>query len=719
MTRTKTRALANAPSNTISVLDFGAFGDGETDDSAAIQKAIDYLATQDGGGTLYFPAGSYVVRTQIYTEAFNSADFRRFAITLCGDSTLTTKILLQNHDGFFEWNQSNTWRSVDKQALANINFEARNFTVVLEAHELQDQLPGGKGIDYSCGQIFRILGGGTGNNTHWQNVTFDRVDIQNYSRFETNPPQQEVSNSGPTGRTAYTGSYARMGAFLRGTNRNTFINCNWSPSAYGSMVGKDQYLRPDAFEGKSLDCSINTSSNIISCPNHGFKIGDAIIFQGNGDNVTYELVYPSTYPGVGTTKTLSDDALAYYVSPINYTKDQFCISNSYACLTEQQGKDWIPATSYPNDDPEYCPPIDLVRLNFDDSGIVNCKVFPALCCVFGVDTYGISSQKSAFWGLRFGYRQESTRQAGSEGGTLSDSNFSNDTGVFIYSPGVEPGFTVSNCHFNNVTNSIRLINRKSFSISDNIWYNVSDKDYYPDDYEDIKLENCNEGIIEKVNFWWGTRENRVNVYADSDCYSITVKDCRAVNNDGILFKAEPGCTDMYGINNRADGGTVYPNGRIYSGDIAATHPTNAGAMVNITANFKVSGDGVTTDIPFTNVVYDNFSGGLSSGGLVIPPNQGINYVRFNASVITSNSAENIKIFIRALTGTPRIGLTGSISNGEEFGNLVCSATSGIIKVDTTKEFGNVFVLSVTHGGGSEMSILPNESTYFSYEVING
>ena len=39
----------------------GAIGDGETDDTAAIQKALD--TCRDGGGTVYFPPGWYAMRT--------------------------------------------------------------------------------------------------------------------------------------------------------------------------------------------------------------------------------------------------------------------------------------------------------------------------------------------------------------------------------------------------------------------------------------------------------------------------------------------------------------------------------------------------------------------------------------------------------------------------------------------------------------------------------
>ena len=44
----------------VSVKDFGAVGDGVTNDTAAVQIAVDYL-NSIGGGTLFFPAGTYYV----------------------------------------------------------------------------------------------------------------------------------------------------------------------------------------------------------------------------------------------------------------------------------------------------------------------------------------------------------------------------------------------------------------------------------------------------------------------------------------------------------------------------------------------------------------------------------------------------------------------------------------------------------------------------------
>lgn len=46
---------------TVNVLDFGAYGDGKTDDTKAFQSAIDHVYKL-GGGTVYAPAGEYMIK---------------------------------------------------------------------------------------------------------------------------------------------------------------------------------------------------------------------------------------------------------------------------------------------------------------------------------------------------------------------------------------------------------------------------------------------------------------------------------------------------------------------------------------------------------------------------------------------------------------------------------------------------------------------------------
>lgn len=62
----------------VSVKDFGATGDGTTDDTAAIQAAIDRISTT--GGTVYCPAGTYKITTTI-----DISDLGDVPITIKGD----------------------------------------------------------------------------------------------------------------------------------------------------------------------------------------------------------------------------------------------------------------------------------------------------------------------------------------------------------------------------------------------------------------------------------------------------------------------------------------------------------------------------------------------------------------------------------------------------------------------------------------------------------
>lgn len=46
------------------VTEFGAIGDGKTDDTDAIQRAID-ACRENGGGVVFVPPGQYVVSDEI------------------------------------------------------------------------------------------------------------------------------------------------------------------------------------------------------------------------------------------------------------------------------------------------------------------------------------------------------------------------------------------------------------------------------------------------------------------------------------------------------------------------------------------------------------------------------------------------------------------------------------------------------------------------------
>lgn len=68
--------------STVNVASFGAKGDGATDDTAAIQSALDWL--KDSGGTIHFPLGTYKVTKSVYFYSHQSLVFEKGATILQG-----------------------------------------------------------------------------------------------------------------------------------------------------------------------------------------------------------------------------------------------------------------------------------------------------------------------------------------------------------------------------------------------------------------------------------------------------------------------------------------------------------------------------------------------------------------------------------------------------------------------------------------------------------
>lgn len=73
----------------VSVKDYGAVGDGTTDDTLAIQRAINYVMPT--GGTIYFPAGTY--KTTDTLSMINPDNSRKSGIYFVGQGRQSTKLL--------------------------------------------------------------------------------------------------------------------------------------------------------------------------------------------------------------------------------------------------------------------------------------------------------------------------------------------------------------------------------------------------------------------------------------------------------------------------------------------------------------------------------------------------------------------------------------------------------------------------------------------------
>lgn len=84
---TVSRSVSSKLQELVSVKDFGAVGDGVTDDTAAIQLAIDYLISR-GGGSLYFPDTTSFYKVTSTLNIPSTAD----SFTLRGDGLWNSEI---------------------------------------------------------------------------------------------------------------------------------------------------------------------------------------------------------------------------------------------------------------------------------------------------------------------------------------------------------------------------------------------------------------------------------------------------------------------------------------------------------------------------------------------------------------------------------------------------------------------------------------------------
>jgi hypothetical protein len=166
------RTVDSKLKDVVSVKDFGAIGDGVTDDTTATQLAINYCVSfgYDKPKALYFPAGRYLLTANNVLGQWNSIDTSAyrgvFGLRLFGDSGRASVLVLQNSgptDRYFWDNYSGSGTAAANNSLLFPTFERIGFA----------------GLTSGGGKVHGFRAYGTPNGYPSQGMTFDQCYFSN------------------------------------------------------------------------------------------------------------------------------------------------------------------------------------------------------------------------------------------------------------------------------------------------------------------------------------------------------------------------------------------------------------------------------------------------------------------------------------------------------------------------------------------------------------
>ena len=291
------RNLHDKLSDTVSVKDFGAVGDGVTDDTAAIQAAI------DAGGSVYLPQGNYKITSQlvfgadctgligdgsydsILTKAFNGN------LILCDTSGAIIRDLGIEGDG---------------TTYTGAGIVPRGYNITISHCRIND-------TESSCILVPPAVG--------TNNLSATYLTVSDCFLLTTNTATTyAISSSGtddsirPTVRT-----------FTRITGGGSLVDFSGMNRAilsesFGTIIAFDANsskigLVNNRFTSASADITVNGSDHIISGNIFGFGSGFALKFAATCSNVTYDqsnthlvnssVVSPTDLATLGSVGTLN------------------------------------------------------------------------------------------------------------------------------------------------------------------------------------------------------------------------------------------------------------------------------------------------------------------------------------------------------------------------------------------------------------------------------
>ncbi len=275
------------------VLQFGATGNGSTNDQAAIQIGIDYLSTQ-GGGTLHFPKGTYLLTG----VAGDDGDLHGLEVpyTNPGIQGASSSVFLlgEGRDTILKANSASMYviRWSTSQGGMQGFFIQGNATSTGLALIGKDPLTDTTGEDITHNNFRDIIIGECGTSMRLQSpLGAAGVYYNSFTDIYCYFGQSVVSGTGGRGLYLYTPTIATDGAAQDGTagqNRNSFINCIFKRMNTGVEIqdGDTNQFFNCSFEDIQLGTSPNTTPTAIKIGAGDISAQSNRFFGGTTEAVT-------------------------------------------------------------------------------------------------------------------------------------------------------------------------------------------------------------------------------------------------------------------------------------------------------------------------------------------------------------------------------------------------------------------------------------------------
>ena len=358
------RTIQNRLQDAVSVKDFGATGDGTTDDTTAIQNAINAAGATK---TLFFPSGTYICSD--LTFATNISWLSNNALLKYKTGFVSTNNWISaitdnqstNIDGLsfdYQYNTNkkgilNIGGNPNNCSILNCNFfnmntynaivgfftstNSTNGNILFQDSNFTNSINGGGAISLSAYDGVTGINNISLINCNANNVGGTVFGITRYTTRDVNT-FKNVNVIGCTVNVNGQGLYGSLSIEMTSITNFIISNCNLNNSGTNSPNGSTGIsigtVKGVSITGNTISNQGGTSAEIGESSQLVFSNNTVInspnMFAGNGVNYSDIVISNNTYTNSGFTSAPSSSYYAIYLIGISgtYTRNNFVVSNN-------------------------------------------------------------------------------------------------------------------------------------------------------------------------------------------------------------------------------------------------------------------------------------------------------------------------------------------------------------------------------------------------------